>query len=182
LEGFYDKFDSSFIDMRTKAREVLQREDDLNEIVQVFIFTLWLTLLLRMLFNFFAQVLLYCKFFIRTTVGTLKIGDFVSSATFRLSWSVDCIMLLIDDEFCELFNLYFSVIVYSEEFHIWREWDCCSLVCIMQLLLHAHHHWTNILRTCQLVGKDALGEGDKITLETAKLLREDYLAQNAFTP
>ncbi|KAF3607479.1 hypothetical protein DY000_02045606 [Brassica cretica] len=27
----------------------------------------------------------------------------------------------------------------------------------------------------QLVGKDALAEGDKITLETAKLLREDYL-------
>lgn len=34
----------------------------------------------------------------------------------------------------------------------------------------------------QLVGKDALAESDKITLETAKLLREDYLAQNAFTP
>lgn len=34
----------------------------------------------------------------------------------------------------------------------------------------------------QLVGKDALAETDKITLETAKLLREDYLAQNAFTP
>lgn len=34
----------------------------------------------------------------------------------------------------------------------------------------------------QLVGKDALAEGDKITMETAKLLREDYLAQNAFTP
>ena len=32
------------------------------------------------------------------------------------------------------------------------------------------------------MGKDALAEGDKITLETAKLLREDYLAQNAFTP
>ena len=58
----------------------------------------------------------------------------------------------------------------------------CSVVCIMQLLPRAHHHWTNILPTCQLVGKDALGEGDKITLETAKLLREDYLAQNAFTP
>jgi vacuolar-type H+-ATPase catalytic subunit A/Vma1 len=52
----------------------------------------------------------------------------------------------------------------------------------MQFLPHEHHHWTNILPTCQLVGKDALGEGDKITLETAKLLREDYLAQNAFTP
>lgn len=35
LESFYDKFDSEFIDIRTKAREVLQREDDLNEIVQV---------------------------------------------------------------------------------------------------------------------------------------------------
>nr|GMC52010.1 V-type proton ATPase catalytic subunit A [Ipomoea batatas] len=34
----------------------------------------------------------------------------------------------------------------------------------------------------ELVGKDALAESDKITLETAKLLREDYLAQNAFTP
>ncbi|KAJ1375761.1 P-loop containing nucleoside triphosphate hydrolase, partial [Sesbania bispinosa] len=67
LESFYEQFDPDFINIRTKAREVLQREDDLNEIVQ-------------------------------------------------------------------------------------------------------------------LVGKDALAEADKITLETAKLLREDYLAQNAFTP
>eukprot|EP00245_Coleochaete_scutata_P006772 TRINITY_DN21555_c0_g1_i1.p1 TRINITY_DN21555_c0_g1~~TRINITY_DN21555_c0_g1_i1.p1 ORF type:complete len:621 (-),score=138.38 TRINITY_DN21555_c0_g1_i1:674-2536(-) len=67
LESFYEKFDPDFITIRTKAREVLQREDDLNEIVQ-------------------------------------------------------------------------------------------------------------------LVGKDSLAEGDKIVLETAKLLREDYLAQNAFTP
>ncbi|KAG0623245.1 hypothetical protein M758_3G159100 [Ceratodon purpureus] len=66
LEGFYENFDSDFIGIRTKAREVLQREDDLNEIVQ-------------------------------------------------------------------------------------------------------------------LVGKDALAESDKITLEVAKLLREDYLAQNAFS-
>lgn len=35
LESFYDKFDPDFINIRTKAREVLQREDDLNEIVQV---------------------------------------------------------------------------------------------------------------------------------------------------
>ncbi|XXG64402.1 hypothetical protein AAC387_Pa05g2366 [Persea americana] len=67
LESFYEQFDPDFISIRTKAREVLQREDDLNEIVQ-------------------------------------------------------------------------------------------------------------------LVGKDALAETDKIILETAKLLREDYLAQNAFTP
>jgi V-type H+-transporting ATPase subunit A len=36
LESFYEKFDQDFIDIRTKAREVLQREDDLNEIVQVY--------------------------------------------------------------------------------------------------------------------------------------------------
>jgi hypothetical protein len=42
LEGFYDNFDADFITVRTKAREVLQREDDLNEIVQVrTILTCW---------------------------------------------------------------------------------------------------------------------------------------------
>jgi len=34
----------------------------------------------------------------------------------------------------------------------------------------------------QLVGKDSLAEGDKVTLETAKFLKEDYLQQNSFTP
>ncbi|KAL8189415.1 hypothetical protein R6Q57_028981 [Mikania cordata] len=41
LESFYEKFDSDFIDIRTKAREVLQREDDLNEIVQVCCFVVF---------------------------------------------------------------------------------------------------------------------------------------------
>lgn len=40
LESFYEKFDQDFIYIRTKAREVLQREDDLNEIVQVCCFIL----------------------------------------------------------------------------------------------------------------------------------------------
>ncbi|KAL6784435.1 ATPVA1 [Auxenochlorella protothecoides x Auxenochlorella symbiontica] len=34
----------------------------------------------------------------------------------------------------------------------------------------------------QLVGKDALAEGDKITLETARLIKDDFLQQNSFTP
>merc|ERR1711916_195595 len=34
----------------------------------------------------------------------------------------------------------------------------------------------------QLVGKDSLGEGDKITLEVARIIRDDFLQQNAFTP
>mmetsp|Transcript_4390 Transcript_4390/g.8655 ORF Transcript_4390/g.8655 Transcript_4390/m.8655 type:complete len:608 (-) Transcript_4390:1362-3185(-) len=33
----------------------------------------------------------------------------------------------------------------------------------------------------QLVGKDSLSEPDKITLEVAKMIREDFLAQNSFT-
>ncbi len=32
----------------------------------------------------------------------------------------------------------------------------------------------------QLVGKDALGAADQLTLETAKMIREDFLQQNAF--
>ena len=39
----------------------------------------------------------------------------------------------------------------------------------------------DLLEIVQLVGKDALAESDKIVLETAKLIREDYLQQNSFT-
>jgi V-type H+-transporting ATPase subunit A len=34
----------------------------------------------------------------------------------------------------------------------------------------------------QLVGKDSLAESDKITLEVAKIIKEDFLQQNGFTP
>ena len=33
----------------------------------------------------------------------------------------------------------------------------------------------------QLVGKDSLSDDQKLTLEIAKIIREDYLQQNAFT-
>lgn len=33
----------------------------------------------------------------------------------------------------------------------------------------------------QLVGKDALAEGDKVTLEVARLLKDDFLQQNSYT-
>lgn len=35
LEPFYEGFDAEFIPARTSAREVLQKEDELNEIVQL---------------------------------------------------------------------------------------------------------------------------------------------------
>lgn len=35
LEPFYDKFDPDFVSVRKNVREILQKEDDLNEIVQL---------------------------------------------------------------------------------------------------------------------------------------------------
>ena len=34
----------------------------------------------------------------------------------------------------------------------------------------------------QLVGKDSLSDGDKNTLEVARLIKDDFLQQNSFTP
>jgi V/A-type H+-transporting ATPase subunit A len=39
----------------------------------------------------------------------------------------------------------------------------------------------NLNEIVQLVGKDALSPADQLTLETARMLREDFLQQNAFT-
>mmetsp|Transcript_30389 Transcript_30389/g.116488 ORF Transcript_30389/g.116488 Transcript_30389/m.116488 type:complete len:277 (-) Transcript_30389:527-1357(-) len=40
----------------------------------------------------------------------------------------------------------------------------------------------SLMEIVQLVGKDSLAESDKVTLEVAKMIREDFLAQNSFTP
>jgi len=40
---------------------------------------------------------------------------------------------------------------------------------------------TNLQEIVQLVGKDSLSEDQKLALETAKIIREDFLQQNAFT-
>merc|ERR1712176_1463222 len=41
---------------------------------------------------------------------------------------------------------------------------------------------TNLQEIVQLVGKESLSEDQKLSLETAKVIREDFLQQNAFTP
>ena len=43
-------------------------------------------------------------------------------------------------------------------------------------------HEEDLQEIVQLVGKDSLSESDKIVLEIAKVAREDFLQQNAFTP
>lgn len=39
----------------------------------------------------------------------------------------------------------------------------------------------NLAEIVQLVGKDSLGEDQKVSLEVSRLLREDYLQQNGFS-
>lgn len=39
----------------------------------------------------------------------------------------------------------------------------------------------NLSEIVQLVGKESLSEDQKVVMEVAKLIREDFLAQNAFT-
>jgi len=41
---------------------------------------------------------------------------------------------------------------------------------------------TNLQEIVQLVGKESLSEDQKLSLEIAKIIREDFLQQNAFTP
>jgi len=48
----------------------------------------------------------------------------------------------------------------------------------IKLVLQAEDDLTEIV---QLVGKDSLNESDKITLEIARLLRDDFLQQNGFS-
>merc|ERR1712107_887316 len=40
---------------------------------------------------------------------------------------------------------------------------------------------TALAEIVQLVGKDSLSEDQKVTLEVARIIREDFLQQNAFT-
>ena len=61
--------------------------------------------------------------------------------------------------------------------------ECQNLLWSVAVVIHSFPSLPpSLVSPSQLVGKDALAEGDKVILETARLLREDYLAQNAFTP
>merc|ERR1712039_364292 len=49
---------------------------------------------------------------------------------------------------------------------------------VVKEILQQENDLTEIV---QLVGKDSLAEGDKLILEVAKIIRDDYLAQNGFS-
>eukprot|EP00271_Cylindrocystis_brebissonii_P014290 TRINITY_DN35601_c0_g1_i1.p1 TRINITY_DN35601_c0_g1~~TRINITY_DN35601_c0_g1_i1.p1 ORF type:complete len:621 (+),score=132.78 TRINITY_DN35601_c0_g1_i1:178-2040(+) len=79
-------------------------------------------------------------------------------------------------------NWLISYSKYSQALEPFYERDAPDFITIRTKSREVLQREDDLNEIVQLVGKDALAEGDKITLETAKLLREDYLAQNAFTP
>ena len=59
--------------------------------------------------------------------------------------------------------------------HMGEEWNRLRAKCMSILQEEA-----NLEEIVRLVGLDALGSNDRLTMETAKMIREDYLHQNAF--
>jgi len=65
-----------------------------------------------------------------------------------------------------------------EPFYEKEDPEFIRLRTIMREILQQEEDLTEIV---QLVGKDSLPENDKVTLEVARLLREDFLQQNSYT-
>jgi V-type H+-transporting ATPase subunit A len=65
-----------------------------------------------------------------------------------------------------------------EPFYEASDADFVSLRTKMKEILQIEEDLTEIV---QLVGKDSLAESDKITLEVAKIIRDDFLQQNGFS-
>ena len=74
-----------------------------------------------------------------------------------------------------------SYSLYSDRLGEWytenvsEDWNRLRARCMAILQEEA-----NLEEIVRLVGIDALGSGDRLTMETAKMIREDYLHQNAF--
>jgi hypothetical protein len=139
LEPFYDNFDPEFVNSRKAAREILQKEDDLNEIVQLV-----------------GKVLQRreggqgvgggCVLLFRKTAWE---GVASGKGTRRRRWGI-CVGLLDADQ---------------------RLAPACVRLCACAACLPA----------CLGGLQDALAEGDKITLEVARLIKDDFLQQNSYT-
>jgi V-type H+-transporting ATPase subunit A len=74
---------------------------------------------------------------------------------------------------------YSKYITALEPFYEQFDQEFTRLRTVTSKILQAEEDLTEIV---QLVGKDSLAEGDKVTLEVAKILREDFLQQNSYTP
>ncbi len=59
---------------------------------------------------------------------------------------------------------------------------CFVLLCLPAQIKEILQIEEDLSEIVQLVGKGSLAETDKVTLEVAKLLKDDFLQQNGYTP
>lgn len=112
-------------------------------------------------------------------------GDFsdpVTSATLgivQVFWGLD--KKLAQRKHFPAVNWLISYSKYQKALEPFYEREFPEFVVLQQTAREILQKEDDLNEIVQLVGKDSLAEGDKVTLETAKLIREDFLAQNSFT-
>lgn len=112
-------------------------------------------------------------------------GDFsdpVTSATLgivQVFWGLD--KKLAQRKHFPSVNWLISYSKYQKALESYYEQHHPEFVVLQQTVREILQKEDDLMEIVQLVGKDSLAEGDKVTLEVAKIIREDFLAQNSFT-
>lgn len=112
-------------------------------------------------------------------------GDFsdpVTSATLgivQVFWGLD--KKLAQRKHFPSVNWLISYSKYQKALEPYYEQNHPEFVFLQQTLREILQKEDDLMEIVQLVGKDSLAESDKVTLEVAKIVREDFLAQNSFT-
>eukprot|EP00178_Gracilaria_changii_P010781 TRINITY_DN312_c0_g1_i1.p2 TRINITY_DN312_c0_g1~~TRINITY_DN312_c0_g1_i1.p2 ORF type:complete len:616 (+),score=116.94 TRINITY_DN312_c0_g1_i1:4419-6266(+) len=112
-------------------------------------------------------------------------GDFsdpVTSATLgivQVFWGLD--KKLAQRKHFPSVNWLISYSKYQKALEGFYEKNFPEFIALQQSVREILQKEDDLMEIVQLVGKDSLAEVDKVTLETAKFIREDFLAQNSFT-
>ena len=112
-------------------------------------------------------------------------GDFsdpVTSATLsivQVFWGLD--KKLAQRKHFPSINWLISYSKYAKALESWHDSFDPEFVRLRTKVKQILQEEDDLTEIVQLVGKDSLAESDKITLETAKIIRDDFLQQNGFT-
>lgn len=112
-------------------------------------------------------------------------GDFsdpVTSATLgivQVFWGLD--KKLAQRKHFPSVNWLISYSKYKKALEAYYESNFPEFIFLQQVANEILQKEDDLMEIVQLVGKDSLAETDKVTLEVAKIIREDFLAQNSFT-
>lgn len=122
-----------------------------------------------------------------TVVGAVSPpgGDFsdpvttATLATVGVFWGLD--KKLAQRKHFPSVNTSISYSKYTQALETWYEQHFAEFPALRQTVRNVLQHEDDLLEIVALVGKDSLADSDKIVLETAKLLREDFLQQNGYS-